>query len=93
MRRPVLVGAVGNGARGQFESRHVDEPHKILPGGQLHGESNLAIGPWVGVLPPSGFTGRVGVNGSFFTHVKKTLRSDGLQYAATRFVIVSPQCD
>lgn len=31
--------------------------------------------------------------GSFFTHAKKTLRSEGLQYAATQFVIVSPQCD
>ena len=29
--------AVGNGARGQFESRHVDEPRKNLPDGQPHG--------------------------------------------------------
>jgi len=30
---------------------------------------------------------------SFFTHSKKTLRSNGLQFAASHFVIVSPSCD
>mmetsp|Transcript_111001 Transcript_111001/g.358317 ORF Transcript_111001/g.358317 Transcript_111001/m.358317 type:complete len:583 (-) Transcript_111001:104-1852(-) len=30
---------------------------------------------------------------SFFTHSRKTLRSNGLQHAAGKFVVVSPQCD
>jgi len=30
---------------------------------------------------------------SFFTHSKKTLRSNGLQFAASQFVVVSPSCD
>jgi predicted peptidase len=30
---------------------------------------------------------------SFFTHSRKSLRSAGLQHAATKFVVVSPDCD
>jgi len=30
---------------------------------------------------------------SFFTHSKKTLRSDGLSFAAENFVVLSPHCD
>jgi len=44
--------------------------------------------PWPALLYLHGTGGS-----SFFTHSKKTLRSVGLQHAADKFVVVSPQCD
>lgn len=51
-------------------------------------DAKRTIQPWPLMLYLHGTGGT-----SFLTHSKKTLKSLGLQYAATKFVLVSPNCD